>query len=85
MDSHNFHHRGSYSTRSWVQGNGIKVYVRITQRLVADAIAHTIDVANIEVEQGKRGAGVFTRWRGYVEQRDGDSVSPSYYLEPPPV
>lgn len=58
---------GSYSARSWICSGRLRAYVRVTRHKVNGALADTIDVASIEVDEAHRGKGTFTRWLAKVE------------------
>jgi len=59
--------REQFSPRAWVKEGPIACYVRITARYVNGDMTHTIDLANIQVEERQQGKGHFTAWLAHVE------------------
>lgn len=55
--------------RLWVYGDEGKVYIRITQRMIDHAIAPTIDLATVEIDEEFQNQGVFKELLNVVEQK----------------
>lgn len=55
--------------RLWVYGDEGKVYIRITQRMMDHAIAPTIDLATVEIDEEFQNQGVFKELLNVVEQK----------------
>lgn len=55
------------TNNTWLQGNGMKVYVRNTNRFM-QGMGHvrSLDIANV-INQ-RKGTGMFTKWLAYAER-----------------
>lgn len=52
---------------AWIKERYINAYVRKSYRLLGESVTPCLDLANIEVLDGKRSKGVFTRFRECFE------------------
>jgi len=59
--------------RGYIYEDGLSVYMRITRRiLIGPGLRPTIDIANINLQENRRGQGVFTAWLERIEARAGE-------------
>lgn len=52
----------------WLEYPHMQVYVRKGYHCIDGVGRHTLDIANVEVQERKRGKGIFTAWLKHAEK-----------------